>query len=391
MSAPLLAAIREAAAQPAATGHCFVAGLDLELQAADAATVRWAMCYLEPLIQAARQPTRRRYIACCLYSDQIVQLAIGQLQDIELVPVRRAGRDSYLRRARPAPHIVVYVDPDEGLLWVSDLASEVVTLVVSSRTKLPAMAFANLARELLTGYLAEQGWTLFHAGAVLAPGGVLMVIGYGGSGKTTLLLALMCGGLAFIANELLFVRLTGQGLEALAYPMAVAVGLGSAMQIPALAELIDGPDILQFPRHRLDLSRIVNTPRDQWPGLPDKLQLLPGELCALLQAQAPLAGGPICGLVVPCVNNQAAGASCIEPLGFQAARSIISDNHIGLDAHSRHRPWLALSFQPAPAQQAEPLCDALAALNPKRYHFGLSADQPGKNAKDVKHLLAPHG
>lgn len=298
---------------------------------------------------------------------------IRHLDDIDIIPIRRHGQVRYVRRARPSSDAVVYCDPDEGILWLSDLDSDSIFLIVSSRTTWPALAFASVTIELVTGYLAEQGWTLFHAGAVDTASGALMVVGNEGAGKTSLLLALLCGGVRFIANELLFVRKAAEGFRVLGFPRAVAVGLGTAMQFPQLADLIDSPDGLQFPRRRLSLSRIVRTPRSEWKNLEDKLQLLPSELSELLDAPAATPGGTLRALVVPMVNKESREVVA-ERLSHDSALEVLSDNHIGLTQDSRYRPWLETNFRSGSMDGHDRLLAELSELSPVRFRFGLSLD-----------------
>jgi len=380
-------AIRSAMPANCASQHMQVEGLDVELRALDPASIAWVLRYMQPLSLAPAQEVRARYTVNFMYSDDLMLDAIEHLNDIDLVQVRRHGRDRFVRRARPAPDAVAYCDPDEGILWLSDLASDSIYVVVSSRTKHPAIVFASLVREVVTRYLAEQGWTLFHAGAVATPRGALMVVGNAGAGKTSLLLALLCGGASFIANEVLFVRDGEQGLEVLGYPMAIAVGLGTALQFAPLAERIDSPGALEYPRNRLKLEQVIATPRSEWPGLDDKLQLLPLELSRILGAPAPTAGGALCGLVVPMVSRQAGDEAVAQALSQAEARAIVAHNHLGLSQNSSHKPWLALSFSDGPSDGQDRLFDRLAALSPQRFRFALSLETPDETDTYLAALL----
>jgi hypothetical protein len=370
----LLHDVHHAAAAACASRHFQVEGLEVELRAVDPASIAWVLKNLQPLPQPAMPMPRTRYAVTCIYSDDLIFDAIRGLNDTELVHIRRGGRDRFVRRSRPAPDVVVDCDPDEGVLWISELASNAIHLVVSSRTKHPALAFFSVTRELVTRYLAQEGWTLFHAGAVDTPDGALMVVGNGGAGKTSLLLALMCGGASFIANELLFARECADGVRVLGYPMAVAVGLGTAMQFAPLADRIDSPGELEFPRNRLKLSRIVNTPQEEWKDLEDKLQLLPAELSAILGAPAPVAGARLCAVVVPAVSKQPVQCQ-VEPLDRAAAAKVLSNNHIGLTPQGKHRPWLELNLRPTSAGGHAGLLSRLSGLHPARFRFGLALDK----------------
>jgi hypothetical protein len=384
-----LRAARVAAAQLPAADRLHVEGLRVELRANDAAALRWVRKSMQPLSSIPAHASTREYSLSLLYCDDTVSEAIRNLNDIGIVRMRKHGRDHFLRLARPASETTVYCDPDEGVVWISDRMRNAVILLVSARTKHPAMALASLTRDVVNAHLAAQGWTLFHAGAVDTDRGALMVVGNGGAGKTSLLLALMCGAARFIANELLYARAGEDGLRVLGYPMPIAVGLGTAMQFPALAERIDSPGELEFPRHRLKLSRVVHTPRKQWQDLDDKLQLLPVELCQLLGAPAAVAGGALCGVVVPRVGVQAMEPS-IEYLSSVAVQRVLAHNHLGLAAHSRHRPWMELNLESCNGMGrngVRRLLGALGALTPVRVHFGLSLETFERNSGYAQFLL----
>ncbi len=378
----------------AADGHCasqcfHVEGLEVELRAVDPASIRWVLKSMQPLSLTTARDTRAKYSVTYVYSDEIVQEAIENLNDIDLVHIRRHGQVRYVRLSRPSASSVLYTDPDEGVLWVSDLANNSVYLIVSSRTKHPAMAFASLTRELVTRYLAQEGWTLFHAGAVDTPSGALMVVGNGGAGKTSLLMAFLCAGARFVANELLYVRQCDDGPRLLGFPMPIAVGLGTALQFPPLAERIDSPGELEYPRNRLKLSRVVNTPQSEWKDLEDKLQVLPSELSKLLGAPPPAPGGSICGVVVPMVGRKPA-LQAVEHLSTEAVSKILSNNHIGLTQDSRYRPWMELNFGPGPTQRHGPIIASLSELSPVRFRFGLSLETFEQNRTYIDALRVAH-
>jgi hypothetical protein len=375
-----LIAARTAVPEKCCRERFFLEGLEVELRSIDPAPSRWVLKYLEPLSLMPPQDRQRIYTVTYLHSDEIVLAAIRSFDDFDIVPVRRHGHTRYVRRRKLSANTIVYCDPDEGIIWLSDLDINSIILIVSSRTMWPSVAFADVAIELVTRYLEEQDWTLFHAGAVHTERGTLMVVGYSGTGKTSLILALLAGGARFIANELLFVRSTALGVRVLGFPRAIAVGLGSAVQFPLLADLIDAPDELLFPRRRLNRSSIVGAPRSEWQHLEDKLQLLPSEISPRLNSPAAIAGGTLLAVVVPKIDKTLKRAM-VESLNYESVYKIVSDNHLGLSENGRHRPWLEMNFRPESKNVQTTLLEELSGLSPIRFRFGFSEDS----------LAATHG
>lgn len=369
---PLLDTVR-ARARSCASQSFQIEGMQVELRALDPASINWVLKSMQPLSLIPAHGAQKKYTVTCLYSDDIVLDTIRNLNDIDIVCIRRHGKSSFVRLSRPSVDTVLYCDPDEGVLWLSDLADNTVYLVVSSRTRHAAHAFASITREVVTQHLAAQGWTLFHAGAVHTKNGTVMVVGNSGAGKTSLLLALLRGGTRFIANELLYVRCAADGLRVLGFPMPIAVGLGTAMQFAPLAALITSPGGLEFPRNRLSLARVVNTSQSEWPQLEDKLQLMPGELCDLLGAPPPLAGGTLVAVVVPSVALEGVAHS-LERLSSMQIGKILSTNHTGLTKDSSYPPWLELNLPRATKKGHKRMMASLAELNPLRFQFCLSLD-----------------
>ena len=225
-------------------------GLEVVLKAMDHALIRWVLKYLQPLSLGSEQICLRKYTVTCLYSDEIVVAACQHMAGSEIIPWHEHNRRHVVKRARSSQDVIIYCDSFEGVFWLSDLASDSVFVVVSSRTRWPAIEFSRVTRILVTRSLEAQRWTIFHAGAVSTPSGALMIVGDDGAGKTSLVLALLCSGAQYISNERLFVRSEPGGFRVLGFPMAVAIGLGTALQFPQLAGLIEAPDRLQYPRRQ---------------------------------------------------------------------------------------------------------------------------------------------
>ncbi len=69
----------------------------------------------------------------------------------------------------------------------------------------PALAARYLLEAPAAVLLARRAWQVFHAGAVLGPGGAVVIRGPAGAGKSTLVAAAWKSGLAVLADESLLV------------------------------------------------------------------------------------------------------------------------------------------------------------------------------------------
>jgi hypothetical protein len=386
MSADWIAAIGAAESDCRAVGQIHVEGLEISIATRDPSPLNWALRSLEPLSLVPNGPIRRRYRIVYIQSDDIVLSAIRSLSAVEVIPPRMHKRGGTLWRARPAAALVVYCDPGEGILWLCNLADDTVHMVVSSRTSLPALSLASLTRTIITRYLETDGWTIFHAGAVETGAGVLMLVGHAGAGKTSLLMALLAGGARYISNERVFVRREGDVFRVLGFPMAVAVGLGTALQFPQLAPLIEVPDRLVYPRRRFKAERVAETARDDWPGLDDKLQLLPWELAELFAGPAAVAGGTLRGIVIPQAARGPADV-VITALPADHIVEMLSSNLFEAGRDGAYPPWMEMNFPPYPEVEDDDDLHALARVSAVRFSFGLSRERLAEVQGYVPRLL----
>jgi len=365
--------VHTAESECSASGRFHVQGLEVGLKAVDHALIRWVLKYLQPLSLDTEQTYRRKYSVTCLHSDEIVEEVCRHMADAEIVPKREIKRRRVVKRARPTQDLVVYCDPHEGVFWLSDLASCSVFVVVSSRTRWPALEFARITRTLVTYHLEEQGWTLHHAAAVNTPNGALMIPGDPGTGKTSLLLALLCSKVQYISNEWLFVRKAPGGFQVLGYPMAVAIGLGTALQFPGLAGLIEAPDRLQYPRRRLSSRRLLKTPRSNWSKLSDKLQVLPCELNEFLGPVGVAPGGNLHALVFPMMSKEPRNVA-VQRLDPDFVLKSLRNNFIGRATDSGYPPWVEMSFRKSPMDANDESIERLSQVNAVGVSFSLSLD-----------------
>ncbi|MFG3406493.1 hypothetical protein [Streptomyces sp. NPDC048142] len=123
---------------------------------------------------------------------------------------------------------IIATSPDEAIAYRSSPASGRLTLSGVGAMEL-SLAAARLAREVIRGQLLQDGWAVLHASAVVRPedGATLLAFGGKGAGKTTTAMLLAASGWQLLANDRVLVRPTGeQGVEAVPWPSAAAVGLG---------------------------------------------------------------------------------------------------------------------------------------------------------------------
>ncbi|MER6145183.1 hypothetical protein ABT174_35045 [Streptomyces sparsogenes] len=127
--------------------------------------------------------------------------------------------------ARDRAGTITAISPEEGLAYRSE--PEAGRLTITGLTAEPvALAAARIAREMIRATLLRDGWTLLHASAVARDGKTLLTFGSKGAGKTTTALLLASRGLHLLANDRVFIRPDGDGLQVLPWPSAAAIGLG---------------------------------------------------------------------------------------------------------------------------------------------------------------------
>lgn len=95
---------------------------------------------------------------------------------------------------------------------------------------------------VLTHVLAQRDRFLLHAGAVASPGGAYLVAGRSGAGKSTLVAAALESGCQALADDMVVVRVDGDGMTATGIPRPVAVpgDLESALRRAPFPEDVRG-------------------------------------------------------------------------------------------------------------------------------------------------------
>jgi len=342
-------AAKEMGARCAHSEHFVVKGLQLTLKSVDPALVAWAMKYLQPLSLppiATENPSGceneygdERKTCICIYSDELIVKAAEYLATPGITTVHCNGKSaSKLHCARLTADHTLYFEARAGMAWLADRVSNTLYVLYSSRSREPAQEFCRSIRTTLLSYLERTGWALYHAGAVATQRGAVMIIGDAGAGKTSLILDLVYGGAEYVSNEILIVRASSEALEALSFPLPIAIGLGTALQFPDLATLVENPDALLYPRNRFSQTRVTRTPRGERANLEDKLQLLPDELLRYFGAGTQAASKNIVGVVVPHVMKTEV-AAVTRQLNHEEYGDVLSNNYIGQAENRAHPVW----------------------------------------------------
>lgn len=363
-----------------------IEGLEVKLSSVDPSLVKWVLKYLQPLSLALPSKKKEECAFFCLYSDDTILEASRYFAIDKNIKFTGIGKDrALLKCANVSDKIIAYCSSSDGILWVADFDAKMIFVIFSSRTKMPALDFSRTVRDVITAYLMDQGWALYHAGAVDTANGALMIVGNPGAGKTSLILALLRDGARYIANEQLFVRTDDDTFRVLGYPLAIAVGLGTALQFPGLRDLAECPDPLLYPRRRYSARRIARTPKDEWPSLDDKLQLLPEELGAYVGAPGVVAGGSLSAVVVPRVSKTPV-APKTETLDQSVAWDILSDNLLEPLNNKSRFAWSGMAAKGRHTNDDESSIDGLSNMAVMRFDFSLPA--PDDTASYKHSLLA---
>lgn len=192
-------------------------------------------------------------------------------------------------------------------------------------------------RELASAAATRRGALALHAAAVLAGGGVTLLIGSKGSGKSTLLLhVLRDAGARYVAND----RVLVHGAEARGMPTVISLREGTLGLVPGLhEELASGAwhhaSTVEEARAHRAAGTVAAGARLRWP---------PGLSAAQLSALAGVqvaAGGPVERIVFPRVveGDGAPERFALTPLEADTAARRILDS--GLLAGGRSACFLS--------------------------------------------------
>ncbi len=356
-------------------GEVKVQNLAIRIDAYDPEVFHWIEKYLYPLNLDNALETSLTYSVKLLHADGLVQSVHRLISEfvVDTVPVFTGRR--YVDRILLSDDITVDCDPVFGMLWVTDRSSNTIIIVLSTKVCWPLLEVSRVVRDLITRYLADQGWVVFHAGAVRLEDKNYVIIGNSGAGKTSFIIALLSAGAAYIANERVFVKMKEGVVHLLSFPMPIAVGLGTMVQYPELIKFIREPQFLKYPPRRMNTEWIHSHPEHKWSELDDKPQFLAEDLMDSFASKAGVFGGVIDGLIVP--SFQKHQPINIESLAKDEALAMVKNNWFDSQNDDIYPPWMPLNFAQASPEEVNGAISGLIALNSIRFQF--SADKNRRN------------
>ena len=141
-----------------------IAGLDISLWAADPGFLEWALMYLGPPLERSCKALSPSYTVGCIHSDNVVSEILEEIKGEYSI---KSGFDRQpLLYRRLSEHRDVCVDAHGGVASIVDRDEHSVTIVVSTRTKWPALEYSRAVREVFVRHLEGEGWVQYHAGCV---------------------------------------------------------------------------------------------------------------------------------------------------------------------------------------------------------------------------------
>ena len=344
-------------------------GLGVDLWLAEQGYASWLEMYLSPLAKAGSPNENKKntwkagnFFSPEVVSDTAIFLESGVMDWFEVW-----NGKCHIRRLFFSPQLVVDFDREYGTVCCYDLENKTVTLVTSAHTSDPVHELGRCIRDLLTAFMRSRGWELFHAGAVRVGGKICLLPGYSGAGKTSLVVAMLHAGGDYIANDRVFIKVTGDTVRLKAFPMAAAIGMGTAMQYPQLKHYIQNPWSLKYPRRRLTPEQVSVNPEQAWEKLPDKLQFFPQELIRLMGKGQIVEGGTIEAVVLPHISDYQ-GAS-VTPAEVEKVSSILENNVLDPSLDSSTAPWRPFDFPPVKAPSYQTSIEKLLTLPLVDFHF----------------------
>jgi hypothetical protein len=261
------------------------------------------------------------------------------------------------------------------MLWVTNRLENSITLVLSVKVRWPLLEVSRVVRDLITRFLEDQGWILFHAGAIQINEKNYMVIGDASAGKTSFIIALLSSGAAFISNERVFVKVEKGIAQIMSFPMPIAVGLGTMVQYSELIKYVREPQLCLYPPRRINFSNVHKTAEKYWPELEDKVQFLPQEITENFSDIAGIAEGNIEGIIVP--NFRKGQALKVEPLNRVTIQKVVKNNCINREFDEIYPPWMPLPFHQPVSDSIKNTITFLADLPSIKVKF--SADKNRRN------------
>ncbi len=351
-------------------------GLKINIHAYDPETYSWVEKYLYPLNLLNQGNTlQATYSVNIFHSDDLVQAVLNSIVNFEVDTHKISNARRYVDRISVNEHVTIDCDPAYGMLWVTDRLNNSITLVLSVKVRWPLLEISRVVRDLVTRFLEDQGWVIFHAGAVQINKKNYMVVGDASAGKTSFIIALLSSGAAFISNERVFVKIENGTARIMSFPMPIAVGLGTMAQYPELIKYVREPQFCLYPPRRINISKVLNTPERAWPRLEDKIQFLPQEITEKFSDATGIAVGDIEGVIVPAFRK--GHALKIELLNKESIKKVLKNNHINRQFDDIYPPWMPLLFKQPSADSIKNTISFLTNLPSIKVRF--SADKNSRN------------
>ncbi|MEE9337770.1 MAG: hypothetical protein V3U87_06795 [Methylococcaceae bacterium] len=349
-------------------------GLKINIHSYDPETYGWIEKYIYPLnLLSEDDEPKTNYSVNVFHSDDLVQAVLNSIENSEVDTHKISNARRYVDRISVNGHVTVDCDPSYGMLWVTDRTNNSITLVLSVKVRWPLLEISRVVRDLITRFLEDQGWVIFHAGAVQINKKNYMVVGDASAGKTSFIIALLSSGASFISNERVFVKVENGKNRIISFPMPIAVGLGTMAQYPELIKYVREPQLCLYPPRRINFSRVHNTPERMWPKLEDKVQFLPQEITEKFSDSAGVAEGEIEGVIVP--NFQKSWPLKVDPLNKEAIQKVVKNNHINRDFDEIYPPWMPLPFKQPSIDTIKNTISSLTELPSIKVRFSASKNQ----------------
>lgn len=245
---------------------------------------------------------------------------------------------------------IVFRSADQIELWMSDQTSD------SDRHVL------RLMRETTLRALEVARCVSLHAAAVTLRDRGILIVGPSGAGKTSLLVAFLLAGSAFVCNDRAI--LTPDARDVLTLPLPVRVGVGTAVSVPQLLELIKVGRFHRRQEIAWDcISGASGTETDHWRS-GRKFELSPVELCDTFRCPY-VTNAPIHAIIVPSISRHPC-APHLEPIATSDAMRILGTECCTPNDPTWKEPWV----EPRP-EEPNPAV-TLAALTNRIPTFRLS-------------------
>lgn len=356
-------------------GHFCIEGLKIDIHAYDPETYHWLEKYIYSLNLLNSSKATLTYRINTLHSDALVQFVLSSIENTEVDTHKISNTRRHLNRVSIDKYITIDCDPAYGMLWVTNRLTRTITLVLSTKVRWPFLEISRVTRDLITRFFEDQGWILFHAGAIHTNDKNYLIVGDASAGKIYLIIALLTSGSSFISNERVFVKIKDNAARMLSFPTPIAVGLGTLVQYPELIKFIRQPQLCQYPPRRINFSKVLNTAERKWPTLKDKIQFLPQEITAPLSNAEGIPGGIVHGLIVPSWKKNRSVK--LESLENNKIENVLKNNCIDRRHDDIYPPWMPLPFQQPTADEKKNTVSYLMDLPGIKFTF--SGDKHRKN------------